>query len=58
MLRRRSAAATVPVRARQVLSDSDWLFRASKIIDGWFRQLERLVRLPFEDISHLTICQI
>jgi hypothetical protein len=32
-----------PVRARQVLSNSRWLFRACKIVDGWFRQLERLV---------------
>ena len=32
-----------PVRAWYVQSDSSWLFRASKIVDGWFRQLERLV---------------
>ena len=33
-----------PVRARRVMSDSSWLFRACKIVDGRFRQLERLVR--------------
>ena len=33
-----------PVRAWQVMSNSNWLFRACKIVDGPFRQLERLVR--------------
>jgi hypothetical protein len=33
-----------PVRAWQVMSNSSWLIRARKIVDGWFRQLERLVR--------------
>jgi hypothetical protein len=32
-----------PVRAWHVKSDSNWLLRACEIIDGWFRQLERLV---------------
>ena len=32
-----------PVRAWYVQSNSSWLFRACKIVDGWFRQLERLV---------------
>ena len=41
-----------PVRASQVLFDSNWLFRASKIVDGWFRQLERLVRPQ----RKLTVC--
>ncbi|MGA9406086.1 MAG: hypothetical protein WBW71_03025, partial [Bacteroidota bacterium] len=36
-----------PVRARRVMSDSSWLFRACKIVDGWFRQLERLVRRQY-----------
>jgi hypothetical protein len=27
------------------------LFRACKIVDGWFRQLERLVRTHMEDVS-------
>ena len=43
-LRRRSAAATDRVRAWRVMSNSSWLFRACKIVDGYFRQLERLVR--------------
>jgi len=33
-----------PVRAWYVLSGCSWLFRASEIVDGYFRQLERLVR--------------
>jgi hypothetical protein len=33
-----------PVRAWYVPSDSNSLFRACKIVDGCFRQLERLVR--------------
>jgi hypothetical protein len=33
-----------PFRAWYVQSNSSWLFRARKIVDGWFRQLERLVR--------------
>ncbi len=33
-----------PVRAWQVTSNSSCLLRACKIVDGWFRQLERLVR--------------
>ena len=37
-----------PVRAWQVMSNSSWLFRAGQIVDGWFRQLERLVRRRFE----------
>jgi hypothetical protein len=43
-----------PVRAWYVQSDSNCLFRACKIIDGWFRQLERLVRrlTVFEIIKH------
>ena len=40
-----------PVRAWQVMSNSSWLFRASKIIDGWFRQLERLVRWQRELVN-------
>ena len=31
------------VRAWYVQSDSSWLFRACKIVDGWFRQVERVV---------------
>ena len=33
-----------PFRAWYVQSNCSWLFRACKILDGWFRQLERLVR--------------
>jgi len=36
--------ARLPVRAWYVQSNSNCLFRACKIVDGWFRQLERLVR--------------
>jgi hypothetical protein len=39
-----------PVRAWHVQSNSSGLFRASKIVDGWFRQLERLVRPRLESI--------
>jgi hypothetical protein len=42
-----------PVRASQVLSDNNWLFRASEIVDGWFRQLERLVRAQAGFKAHL-----
>jgi hypothetical protein len=34
------------------MSDSNWLFRACKIVDGWFRQLERLVSLPVVAIGN------
>ena len=44
-----------PVRAWQVKSDSSWLFRACKIVDGWFRQLERLVRPPRLFESNISI---
>ena len=43
-----------PVRAWYVLSNSNWLFRACKIIDGWFRQLERLVRRRYVPVKPQT----
>ena len=35
------------------MSDSSWLFRACKIVDGWFRQLERLVRAHTQSNSYV-----
>jgi len=43
-----------PVRAWYVQSDSNWLFRACKIVDGWFRQLERLVRRRYLHVDKNT----
>ena len=44
-----------PVRAWQVTSNSSWLFRACKIVDGWFRQLERLVRRRYVYVDKNTL---
>ena len=47
-------SARLPVRAWQVQSDSSCLFRACKIVDGWFRQLERVVRLPAGFVKRIS----
>jgi hypothetical protein len=44
-----------PVRAWYVLSDCNSYFRACKIVDGYFRQLERLVRRQRMFRCHLAL---
>jgi len=51
-----------PFRAWYVQSNCSWLFRACKIVDGYFRQLERLVSpqpelLELECMINVVCCK-